>query len=64
MPALACAHRAHFGTPHTIRGPIGGSTEGSCASARMHPPSPLWHIPRTLRGAIGSSTHTAIHRKP
>ena len=35
MAALACAHRTHFGTPpHTLRGPIGSSTEGP--SARVH----------------------------
>ena len=55
-------------THHTFRGPIGSSTEGPNATARMRPPYPFRHILHTFRGPIGSSTEgrsaTARMRPP
>eukprot|EP00959_Pyramimonas_sp_CCMP1952_P041518 868327-Pyramimonas_sp.AAC.1 len=41
VPPPTCVPHTHFGTPiHTLRGSIGGSTEGPSATARMRPPHP------------------------
>eukprot|EP00959_Pyramimonas_sp_CCMP1952_P208766 4366772-Pyramimonas_sp.AAC.1 len=52
-PPTACPFRH---TPHTIRGPIGISTEGSSGRVRMSPPHSIRHTPHTVRSPIGSST--------
>eukprot|EP00959_Pyramimonas_sp_CCMP1952_P229467 4797715-Pyramimonas_sp.AAC.1 len=41
-------------TPHTLRDPIGSSTEGTSAAARMRHPHPIRHTPDTFRGPIGA----------
>eukprot|EP00959_Pyramimonas_sp_CCMP1952_P098974 2069048-Pyramimonas_sp.AAC.1 len=43
-------------TPHTLRGPMGSSTECPSGAVRMRFPRPFWHTPHALRGPIGSST--------
>eukprot|EP00959_Pyramimonas_sp_CCMP1952_P319191 6678782-Pyramimonas_sp.AAC.1 len=43
-------------TPHTVCGPIGSSTEGSCGSGCMRQRHPVRHTPHTVRGPTGSST--------
>eukprot|EP00959_Pyramimonas_sp_CCMP1952_P184533 3858698-Pyramimonas_sp.AAC.1 len=45
-------------TSHTLRGPVGSSTEGPSGRAHMCPRHPSRHVPHNnrFRGPIGSST--------
>eukprot|EP00959_Pyramimonas_sp_CCMP1952_P076842 1605932-Pyramimonas_sp.AAC.1 len=42
--------------PHSVRGPIGNSTESSSGRVRMRQRPQFRHTPHTVRGPIGNST--------
>eukprot|EP00959_Pyramimonas_sp_CCMP1952_P302863 6336589-Pyramimonas_sp.AAC.1 len=51
---MAAPHQFRH-SPHTVRGPIGGSTEGPSGCVRMPAPHPFRHTSHTFRGSLGSS---------